>query len=56
MVEIIIVLYYINGLIVNEPCGIEYNERPQKAIRIKNEMKYEELKDKFYKVFRVDGR
>ena len=56
MAEIVIVLCYINGSIVNGPCGIEYNGRPQKAIRIKNGMKYEELKDKFYKIFRVDRR
>ena len=48
MTEIITASYYINGLIVNGPCGIEYHGRPQKAIRIKNRMKYEELEDKFY--------
>ena len=54
MEENIMALCYINGYIVYGPNDIEYNNHPQRAIRIKSEIKFEELENKLCRVFPVD--
>lgn len=47
-------LCYINGSIINGTYGIEYDRGPEKAIRIKHGMTYEELENKLYRVFHIN--
>ena len=50
----ITVLCYINGSTIYGPNGIEYVGHPERTIRIKSEIKFEELENKLCRLFRID--
>ena len=54
MEELIIVLCFTNGTMINGACGIDYSIGPAKAIRITHRITYEELKNKLYRILHID--
>ena len=55
MGETITALCYIHGAIIDGASGIEYNRRPEKAIRMKYGMTYEALMYKLHRIFHIDS-